>query len=309
MAKTIFVFPGQGAQYVGMGKSLSESFAPAKILLEKADDVLGFSLSKIMFEGPEEVLKSTDNTQPALFVSSMMVLEALRFEGIDFDMVAGHSLGEYSAICAAGGFSFEDGLRLVRVRGSLMASAGEKNPGSMAAIIGVDDDKVHALCEEVASVGVVVPANYNCPGQIVVSGSVDGVKKLVENCASLGVRAVPLAVSGAFHSPLMQFAQAGLAEAIAKTKFKDLDKPLLANVTAQPVTSGKDIADLLVRQLVSPVRWNQLMTYAVKEAHITHGVEVGVGRVLGGLMRKIDRSVKFASVESLESIQALKGTL
>ncbi len=306
MSKTIFVFPGQGAQYVGMGKALSESFAPAKELLQKADDVLGFSLSKVMFEGPEDELKVTANTQPALFVSSMMVLEVLKAEGIAFDMVAGHSLGEYSAICAAGGFSFEDGLKLVRIRGTLMAEAGVKNPGSMAAVIGVDDQKVQELCDEAKSAGIVVPANYNCPGQIVVSGEVAAVKKLVENCAAAGVKAVPLAVSGAFHSPLIQSAQPGLAEAIAKTEFHNLQKPLIANVTAKEVTDCNEIKDLLVRQLVSPVRWSQSMLYAQKELGMTSGVEVGVGHVLSGLQRKIDRSVKFTAVESVEAVQALK---
>lgn len=306
MSKTIFVFPGQGAQYVGMGKALSESFVPAKQLLEKADDTLGFSISKVMFEGPEEDLKITANTQPALFVSSMMVLEVLKSEGVDFDFVAGHSLGEYSAICAAGGFSFEDGLKLVRLRGSLMAKAGQEHPGSMAAIIGVDDDKIQELCDAVKNVGIVVPANFNCPGQIVVSGEVDAVKALVDNCGAAGVKAVPLAVSGAFHSPLMQSAQAGLADAIANTKFNDLQKPLIANVTTQTVTSGAEIKDLLVRQLVSPVRWNQSMAYAIKELGVTSGVEVGVGHVLAGLQRKIDRAVKFTAVESVEAVQALK---
>ncbi|PWL03601.1 ACP S-malonyltransferase [Hallerella porci] len=306
MSKTIFVFPGQGAQYVGMGKALSESFAPAKELLQKADDVLGFSLSKVMFEGTEDELKVTANTQPALFVSSMMVLEVLKAEGIAFDMVAGHSLGEYSAICAAGGFSFEDGLKLVRIRGTLMAEAGVKNPGSMAAVIGVDDQKVQELCDEAKSAGIVVPANYNCPGQIVVSGEVAAVKKLVENCAAAGVKAVPLAVSGAFHSPLIQSAQPGLAEAIAKTEFHNLQKPLIANVTAKEVTDCNEIKDLLVRQLVSPVRWSQSMLYAQKELGMTSGVEVGVGHVLSGLQRKIDRSVKFTAVESVEAVQALK---
>lgn len=306
MSKTIFVFPGQGAQYVGMGKALSESFAPAKELLQKADDVLGFSLSKVMFEGTEDELKVTANTQPALFVSSMMVLEVLKAEGIAFDMVAGHSLGEYSAICAAGGFSFEDGLKLVRIRGTLMAEAGVKNPGSMAAVIGVDDQKVQELCDEAKSAGIVVPANYNCPGQIVVSGEVAAVKKLVENCAAAGVKAVPLAVSGAFHSPLIQSAQPGLAEAIAKTEFHNLQKPLIANVTAKEVTDCNEIKDLLVCQLVSPVRWSQSMLYAQKELGMTSGVEVGVGHVLSGLQRKIDRSVKFTAVESVEAVQALK---
>ena len=306
MSKTIFVFPGQGAQYVGMGKALSESFAPAKELLQKADDVLGFSLSKVMFEGPEDELKVTANTQPALFVSSMMVLEVLKAEGIAFDMVAGHSLGEYSAMCAAGGFSFQDVLNLVRIRGTLMAEAGVKNPGSMAAVIGVDDQKVQELCDEAKSAGIVVPANYNCPGQIVVSGEVAAVKKLVENCAAAGVKAVPLAVSGAFHSPLIQSAQPGLAEAIAKTEFHNLQKPLIANVTAKEVTDCNEIKDLLVRQLVSPVRWSQSMLYAQKELGMTSGVEVGVGHVLSGLQRKIDRSVKFTAVESVEAVQALK---
>lgn len=309
MSKTIFVFPGQGAQYVGMGKALSEAFAPAKLLLEKADDTLGFSLSKVMFEGPEADLKMTANTQPALFVSSMMVLEVLKAEGIGFDVVAGHSLGEYSAICAAGGFSFEDGLKLVRLRGSLMAKAGAEHPGSMAAVIGASDEKVQELCDGVKEVGLVVPANFNCPGQIVVSGEVDAVAKLVENCAAQGVKAVPLAVSGAFHSPLMQSAQAGLAEAIEKTAMHDLQKPLIANVTASSVTDAQSIRDLLVRQLVSPVRWNESMAYAVRECGVTAGVEVGVGHVLAGLQRKIDRSVKFSAVESVESVQALKGTL
>ena len=309
MSKTIFVFPGQGAQYVGMGKALSEAFAPAKRLLEKADDTLGFSLSKVMFEGPEADLKMTSNTQPALFVSSMMVLEVLKAEGIGFDVVAGHSLGEYSAICAAGGFSFEDGLSLVRLRGSLMAKAGSEHPGSMAAVIGASDEKVQELCDGVKDVGLVVPANFYCPGQVVVSGEVDAVARLVENCAAQGIKAVSLAVSGAFHSPLMQSAQAGLAEAIEKTEFHDLQKPLVANVTASAVTGAKEIRELLVRQLVSPVRWSESMSYAIRECGVTAGVEVGVGHVLSGLQRKIDRSVKFSAVESVESVQALKGAL
>ena len=212
-------------------------------------------------------------------------------------------------MCAAGGFSFEDGLKLVRLRGSLMAEAGRTNPGAMAAIIGVDDEKIQALCDEAKDAGVVVPANFNCPGQIVVSGEVDAVNKLVANCASAGIKAVPLAVSGAFHSPLMQSAQPGLADAIAQTAFHDLQKPLIANVTAKEVTSGNEIKDLLVRQLVNPVRWSQSMLYAQKELGVTAGVEVGAGHVLAGLQRKIDRSVKISAVESVEAVQALKGAL
>ena len=306
MSKTILLFPGQGAQYVGMGQTLASTFEPAKKIMMQADEILGFSLSKLMAEGPEEVLKSTDNTQPALFTVSAMVMELLKSEGFAFDYVAGHSLGEYSAIYAAGGFSFEEGLRLVRTRGELMASAGSKNPGAMAAIMGQDEAKILELCEAVKDVGAVVPANINCPGQIVVSGAVAGVNKLVENCAAAGIKAIPLAVSGAFHSPLMQFAQAGLAEAIAKTKFNDVEKPVIANVIAEPVTKGSEIADLLVRQLVSPVRWNDCMNKAISLG-VTQGVEVGSGKVLMGLMRKISRDVKVTPVETIEAFQALKG--
>ncbi|MDR1759229.1 MAG: ACP S-malonyltransferase [Fibrobacter sp.] len=306
MSKTILLFPGQGAQFVGMGKAIAETYAPAKEILEKADHILGFSLSSLMFEGPEDSLKSTDNTQPALFTHSMMVMAALREEGIPFDMVAGHSLGEYSAICAAGGFSFEEGLKLVRTRGELMASAGSRNPGSMAAVMGQDESQIEALCAEASAAGVVVPANFNCPGQIVVSGSVAGVARLVEICAERGIKAVPLAVSGAFHSELMEFAKPGLAEAVAKTAFKDLSVPLIANVTAKPVTSGKEIAELLVKQLVSPVRWNQAMDFAIAEG-VTQGIEVGPGKVLMGLARKISRDLKVTSVDTLEAVKALKG--
>lgn len=306
MAKTILLFPGQGAQYVGMGQALAASFEPAAKLLAEADEVLGFSLSKLMAEGPDEVLKSTDNTQPALFTCSMMVMELLRSEGFEFDLVAGHSLGEYSAICAAGGFSFADGLRLVRVRGELMAGAGAKNPGAMAAIMGQDEAKILELCDAVKDVGVVVPANLNCPGQIVVSGAADAVKALVENCGAAGIKAIPLAVSGAFHSPLMQFAQAGLAEALAKAEIHDLSVPVIANVTAEPVTSGKEIEELLVRQLVSPVRWNDCMNKAIALG-VEKGVEVGSGKVLMGLMRKISRDVKVIPVETMEAFNSLKG--
>lgn len=305
MSKKILLFPGQGAQYVGMGQTLAASFAPAAEIMKQADDILGFSLSKLMAEGPEEVLKQTNNTQPALFTVSAMVMELLRAENFEFDYVAGHSLGEYSAIYAAGGFSFADGLKLVRTRGELMASAGTKNPGAMAAIMGQDEAKIIELCEAVKDVGAVVPANVNCPGQIVVSGAVDGVNKLVENCAAAGIKAIPLAVSGAFHSPLMEFAQAGLAEAIAATTFNDLQKPLIANVTAKATSSGKEVSELLVRQMVSPVRWNDSMNEAIALG-VTEGVEVGSGKVLMGLMRKISRDVKVTPVETVEAFEALK---
>lgn len=306
MSKNIFLFPGQGAQYIGMGSALAQSFEPAKKMLEYADEILNFSLSKIMLEGPEEVLKSTENTQPALFVTSMMVMELLIAEEISCDMVAGHSLGEYSAICAAGGFSFEDGLHLVRKRGELMATAGTRSPGKMAAVIGVEDDAVKALCAEASKKGIVIPANFNCPGQVVVSGSVEGVNALVELCESKSIKAVLLPVSGAFHSPLMEFAVEGLTEAIAKVNFSDLKYPLIANVTAEPLTDATLLPDLLVRQITSPVRWGESMQKAISLG-VTSGVEVGSGKVLMGLMRRIDRNLKVTPVENIGDLTPLKG--
>lgn len=307
MSKTILLFPGQGSQYIGMGKALAEEFAPARELLEKADSVLGFSLSKIMQEGPEEVLKSTDNTQPALYTCSCMVMELLKAEGIAFDMVAGHSLGEYSAIYAAGGFSFEDGLRLVRVRGELMAKAGELKPGAMSAVLGLEIAPLEEILAEASAAGVVVAANFNSPGQIVISGSKDGVAKAGEIAAAKGAKkVVPLPVSGAFHSPLMEYALPGLQAAIAQTRFNDLMVPVMANVTASQVTKGSEVADLLVKQLVSPVRWQQSMENAIASG-ITSGIEVGAGKVLMGLMRGINREVKVSPVESKESFNAYKG--
>lgn len=306
MSKTILLFPGQGSQYIGMGKALAEQFAPAADLLKRADEVLGFSLSKIMQEGPEELLKSTDNTQPALYVCSCMAFEKLKAEGVSFDMVAGHSLGEYSAIAAAGGFSFEDGLRLVRARGELMAKAGVLQPGAMSAVLGLDGAPLDEVLAEASKTGVVVAANFNSPGQIVISGSKEGVAKAGELATAKGAKkVVPLPVSGAFHSPLMEYALPGLREAIAKIAFHDLKVPVIANVNAQLVTKGSEVAELLVKQLNSPVRWHQSMEKAIAEG-VTMGIEVGAGKVLMGLMRNISRDVKVIPVETVESFQALK---
>jgi len=281
-----------------MGKVLSETFEPAKQILKKADEVLGFELSKIMQEGPEEVLKSTDNTQPALYVCSCMAMELFKSKEISFDYVAGHSLGEYSAIYAAGGFSFEDGLRLVRVRGELMAQAGVLKPGAMAAVLKLSEEDLNAVLSESQDAGVVVAANFNSPGQIVISGSKEGVAKASELAKAKGAkRVVPLPVSGAFHSPLMEYALPGLKAAIEKTTFCDLKVPLIANVTSQPVTTGNDLKDLLAKQLVSPVRWQQGMETAVSLG-VERGIELGAGKVLAGLMSVINGNVKVHSVES-----------
>lgn len=305
MSKTILLFPGQGSQYVGMGKTLAETFDGAKQLLKKADDVLGFELSKIMQEGPEELLKSTDNTQPALYVCSCMVMELLKSKGVNFDYVAGHSLGEYSAIYAAGGFSFEEGLRLVRVRGELMAKAGQLKPGAMAAVLKLSEEALNEALNEAQSAGVVVAANYNSSGQIVISGSKEGVAKASEIAKEKGAkRVVALPVSGAFHSPLMEYALPGLKEAINKTNFNDLKVPLIANVTAKTVSNGSELGELLAKQLVSPVRWQQSMENAVSLG-VEKAIEVGAGKVLCGLISQVSGNVKVFAVENEEQFAAV----
>ncbi len=295
--KKIALFPGQGSQYVGMGQKISEEFTQAKEMLGQADEILGFKLSKIMLEGPDDELKQTQNTQPALFVCSAMVDGFLKSKGLVFDYVAGHSLGEYSAIYSAGGFDFEAGLKLVRLRGELMASAGEKSPGAMSAVLGMTDEEVVQALEKFGNQGIVVPANFNCPGQVVVSGEVAAVQAFGEELSSLGKKVVPLPVSGAFHSPLMEFAVAGLSEGIEKTDFKTLQTPLIANVSAELVHEPEEVKKSLVAQLTGSVLWTRSMEKAV-ELGVTEGLEVGSGKVLFGLMRKISRTVRVNPVES-----------
>lgn len=305
MSKTIALFPGQGSQAVGMAQSIVKSFPLAQEMMNQADEILGFKLSEMMFEGPEESLKQTQNTQPALFVCSMIVNEYLKSEGVAYDFVAGHSLGEYSAICAAGGLTFEDGLKLVRLRGELMASAGEKAPGAMSAILGLADDELEPFLIQARESGAVVAANFNCPGQIVISGDLTAVTKAGEIISAEGKKVVPLPVSGAFHSPLMEFAVEGLKAGIDAIEFKDLAIPLIANVSANVVTEASEIKRLLVEQLTSSVLWTNSMQKAV-ELEVTKGIEVGSGKVLMGLMRKISRAVKVVPIEETETITKVK---
>lgn len=302
--KTIFLFPGQGSQYVGMGKVLADAHEGCRALLLEADDVLGFKLSALMAEGPEEGIKATQNTQPALYVVSQMAALVLAENGIKPDLAAGHSLGEYSALAAVGAISFADGLRLVRLRGNLMAEAGVRRPGAMAAVLGLETAMLDGVLKDVP--GTVVAANYNCPGQIVVSGEVASVEAAMEVCTAAGAKkVVRLPVSGAFHSPLMEYALEGLRDGLAKSTFVKPSCPVIANVDAVAHDNPAEFAELLAKQLVSPVRWEDSMRFAIAQG-VGRGVEAGAGKVLMGLMRSIDRTVAVTPVESVEAVLALK---
>lgn len=294
MGKRAYIFPGQGSQYVGMGKDFFDSDSSSRALLEKADDLLGFSLSTLCFAGPEEELKQTRNTQPAIFLHSYVVFSKL---GAKPDMVAGHSLGEYTALVAAGALSFEDGLTLVRLRGELMQQAGEEQKGTMAAIIGLLPEAVEELCKEASATGIVQPANFNSPGQIVISGSVDGVRKGMELAKARGAKmAKELVVSGAFHSPLMASAQNGLKKKLDETEIRDASIPVYANVTAEPAAKAEDIRDLLFRQLTSPVRWEESIIHMVRDGAVDF-IEVGPQKVLQGLVKRIATNAQTAGFD------------
>ena len=290
---TAYVFPGQGAQYPGMGKDLYDKYPQAQALFEEADEILGYSLTHIMFEGSEEELKETKVTQPAIFVHSVALVTLL---GEDFHPggVAGHSLGEFSALVAAKALSFADGLRLVYQRARAMQKACERVPSTMAAIIGIEDKIIEEVCDAIDD--IVVPANYNCPGQVVISGTETGVYKAMEELQRRGAkRAIQLQVSGAFHSPLMEPAREELAEAIEKTRFAQPLCPVYQNATALPVSNPVEIQKNLVAQLTSPVRWTQSVQKMIADGIDTF-LEAGPGKVLQGLIRKIDRSVTVGSV-------------
>lgn len=283
-----YVFPGQGAQYVGMGKELYDNDATARELFEKANDILGFRITDLMFEGTEDDLKQTKVTQPAVFLNSVILAKSL---GDEFrpDMVAGHSLGEFSALVAAGALSFEEGLKLVSARAHAMQKACEAQPSTMAAIIGLPDEKVEKVCAAIDD--VVVPANFNCPGQIVISGSIEGVAKACEALKAAGAkRALPLKVGGAFHSPLMMPAQEELAAAIEAAEFNTPVCAVYQNVDGKPHTDPAEIKANLIKQLTGAVRWTQDV-----EAMIADGadefIELGPGNVLQGLVKKINRNV------------------
>lgn len=291
--KKAYIFPGQGSQFKGMGQELYQSAPSAKALFEQANEILGFDITKIMFEGTDEELKQTNVTQPAIFLHSVIL--AKNSGEFAPDMVAGHSLGEFSALVSAGALSFEDGLRLVAKRADAMQKACEIRPSTMAAILGLDDKTIEEICAGITD-EIVVPANYNCPGQVVISGSIEGVEKACELLKAAGAkRALILQVGGAFHSPLMEPAREELAEAIHAAQFKSPVCPVYQNVNALPATDVAIIRQNLIAQLTAPVRWTQSVEQMVADG-ATSFIECGPGKVLQGLVKKIASGVELASI-------------
>lgn len=291
-----YIFPGQGAQFSGMGKNLYEQSAQAKELFERANEILGFRITDIMFNGTDEDLKQTNVTQPAIFLHSVILAKELG-DSFKPDMVAGHSLGEFSALVAAGALTFEDGLRLVAARANAMQKACEIQPSTMAAILGLDDYTVEDICQRISE--VVVPANYNCPGQLVVSGTIEGVDKACELMTQAGAkRAIKLNVGGAFHSPLMEAARVELQQAIEATEIKEPICPIYQNIDAKPYKDVESIKHNLIAQLTGAVRWTQTVEHMLEDG-ATSFTEVGPGNVLQGLVKKVNRSVETNSATLL----------
>lgn len=287
-----YVFPGQGAQFIGMGKDLYDNSTEAKEMFEKANEILGFRITDIMFEGTDEELKQTKVTQPAIFLHSVILAKVM---GNDFqpDMVAGHSLGELSSLVATGSLQFEDGLKLVSARALAMQEACEAEPSTMAAILGLEDDVVENICADID--GVVVPANYNCPGQLVISGSIPAIETACAKLTEAGAkRALKLPVGGAFHSPLMEPAREKLAAAIEATEFNSPSCPVYQNVTATAVTNPDEIKQNLIAQLTASVKWTQTMQNMIADG-ATSATEVGPGRALQGMFKKVDRKFETSS--------------
>ena len=298
MAKHAYVFPGQGAQFSGMGKDLYDNSSQAREMFEQANDILGFRITDIMFSGTAEELRQTRVTQPAIFLHSVILAKVLGV-GADImpDAVAGHSLGEFSALVAAGALSFEDGLRLVTKRAEAMQSACEANPGTMAAIIGLDDEVIERVCDEID--GVVVAANYNCPGQLVISGASEAVREACEKLKAAGARrALPLPVGGAFHSPLMEPARQELEKAIAGARFNTPICPVYQNIDAEPQSDPEIIKRNLTAQLTAPVRWTQTARKMVADG-VSKFTELGPGNVLQGLIRKVTAEAEIESKSTM----------
>jgi [acyl-carrier-protein] S-malonyltransferase len=302
MKKTAFVFPGQGSQYVGMGKEFYNHFPLSREVFEQVDERLGVSLSEICFNGPEEELKLTINTQPAILTTSVAILKVVEKEGVKPDFVAGHSLGEYSALVAAGSLSYTDAAWLVRQRGTFMQEAVPPGEGTMAAIMGLDQDKVEALCREVSDVGVVEPANYNCPGQIAIAGATPAVQKALILAKTYGAkRAVLLPVSGPFHSSLLRPASVKLKEVLEKVQISPARIPVVANITAEITTDPAEIRQNLIDQVSGSVRWEQSIRKLI-DLGVSVFVEIGPGKVLSGLIKKIAKDAEIYNIEDMVSL-------
>ncbi|MBN2789256.1 MAG: ACP S-malonyltransferase [Candidatus Delongbacteria bacterium] len=307
MSKIAFIFPGQASQYVGMGQDLYEKYEIAKIYYDKANEILGFDIKKVSFEGPLEDLKQTKITQPAIFIMSVILDKILKEKGVAPVMTAGHSLGEYSAHVCAGTMSFENALEVVKLRGAEMQKAGEDNPGTMAAVVGLQDENiVIEACNEASAAGIVQAANFNSPGQTVISGSIEGVRKGMEIAKEKGAKIVKeLVVSGAFHSPLMASAVEPLKNKLSSVEFSAPSIPVVPNVTALSSSDKNNLKDLLVDQVMSPVRWTKTIEEMISKGIDTF-IEVGPGNVLQGLGKRISRDVKFLGVQNVEDIDKLE---
>ncbi len=298
-----FVFPGQGSQSPGMGKDLCENFPSAREVFDEADAALSFPLSNLCFEGPAEQLTLTENTQPAVLTASIAALRVLERRGKRADVVAGHSLGEYSAVVCAGGMSFADAVRVVRERGRFMQQAVPVGQGAMAAVLGLEVEVVARICEESAAAEVVAPANLNAPGQVVIAGHVAAVERASSLAQERGAqRVLRLPVSAPFHCALMKPAQERLAAVLRRVEFRDLRVPLVNNVDAAPVTSAAEVRENLIRQVTSAVRWSESVTELARLG-VEAAVEVGPGRVLAGLIRRIDRSIQIRSIGTLAQVE------
>jgi [acyl-carrier-protein] S-malonyltransferase len=301
MSKKAFLFPGQGSQYVGMAKDLYENSVEAKEMILTADDALGINLSYILFHGPEEELKQSANTQPAIFLHSVVITSIIRT--IDADASAGHSVGEYSALVAAGVMQFYEAIKLVRKRGEAMQRAGNENPGTMAAIVGLNKKLLNESLSEASSSGIVQAANFNSPGQVVISGSVAGVRKAMEICKAKGAKLVKeLQVSGAFHSPLMESAKGVLKEAIDNTNFYDAKFAVYTNVTSKPVTNKNEIKNLLYEQITAPVPWEDIINNMIADG-IEEFYEIGPGKVLQGLLKRINPDAKIIGIDKYADVE------